>query len=81
MVILTIEIRVIWISHTFLVFVYLSIYHFPYFLADEQKIQKVREIQITQICYIVYTLINLKRYKELKSRLGIFFRILLSFPC
>ena len=58
MVILTIEIWVIWISRTFLVFVYLSICHFPYFLADEQKVQKVREIQITQISYIVYTLIK-----------------------
>ena len=64
--ILTIEIRVIWTSRTFSVFVYLSICHFPYFLADEQKIQKVREIQITQISYIVYTLINLKRYKNWK---------------
>ena len=53
MVILTIEIWVICIYRTFLVFVYLSICHFPYFLADEQKIQKVREIQITQISYIL----------------------------
>ena len=46
---LTIKIWEIWISRTFLVSVYLSICHFPYFLSDKQKTKKVREIQITQI--------------------------------
>ena len=47
MVMLTIKIWVqIWMSRTFLVFIYLSICNFPYFLTDKQKTKKVREIQI-----------------------------------
>ena len=58
MAILTTKIRVIWISRTFLSFVYQSKSTGNYKLIDKQKTKKVREIQITQILIVSITSIS-----------------------